>query len=88
MVSNFISREISDFAFSSEWLGGTMLFIAGSRQCGKTSLARKFLDEKKCSSLYFNWDVEKIRRTYRNDPDFIIKEASRLEIKKPYVVLD
>ncbi|MCD6272669.1 MAG: ATP-binding protein [Deltaproteobacteria bacterium] len=88
MVSKFISREVSDFAFSGEWLGGAMLFIAGARQCGKTSLTRKFLDEKKCSSLYFNLDVEKIRRRYRNDPDFIIKEASRLEIKKPYVVLD
>lgn len=88
MISRFIKREVSDFAFSDEWLGGSMLFIAGPRQCGKTSLACKFLDEKKCSPLYFNWDVEKIRRKYRDDPDFIIKAASRLEIKKPYVVLD
>jgi len=65
-----------------------MLFIAGPRQCGKTSLARKFLEQKKCSRLYFNWDVERVRRWYRNDPDFIIKEASRHEMKKPYLVID
>ena len=88
MKSVFIEREISDFAFSDEWLGGTMLFIAGPRQCGKTSLARKFLEEKGCSSLYYNWDLEKVRRWYREDPDFFVKDASRLPMKKPYVVLD
>ncbi len=88
MVSKFIEREIADFAFSDEWLGGTMLFIAGPRQCGKTSLARKFLDENGCSSLYYNWDIEKVRKTYRNDPDFFLRESSRLQKKKPYVALD
>jgi len=65
-----------------------MLFIAGPRQCGKTSLARKFLEEKGCSPLYYNWDIEKVRTRYRQDPDFFVKEASRLRIEKPYVVLD
>ena len=88
MISVFIEREIANFAFSDEWLGGTMLFIAGPRQCGKTSLARKFLEEKGCSPLYYNWDIEKIRRRYREDPDFFVKEAARLRMKKPYVVLD
>jgi len=88
MASIFTDRELADFVFSEEWLQGTMLFIAGPRQCGKTSLARWFLEQKGCSPLYFNWDIEKIRREYRNDPDFIVKEASRLSIKKPYVVLD
>ena len=88
MVTKFKIREISDFAFSEEWLGDSMLFVAGPRQCGKTSLAREFLKEKDCPALYYNWDVEKIRRRYRADPDFIIKDVSRLEIEKPYVVLD
>ncbi len=88
MIAKFIDREVSDFAFSDEWLGGTMLFIAGPRQCGKTSLARKFLEEKGCSSLYYNWDIEKVRRRYRKDPDCIIKDASRMQMEKPYVVLD
>jgi predicted AAA+ superfamily ATPase len=30
----------------------TMLFIAGPRQCGKTSLARKFLEEKR---YFLDW---------------------------------
>ncbi|MDY6855571.1 MAG: AAA family ATPase, partial [Thermodesulfobacteriota bacterium] len=33
-------------------------------------------------------DAERLRRTYRNDPDFIIKKASQLEIKKPHVFTD
>jgi hypothetical protein len=27
MIAEFIEREISDFAFSDKWLGGTMLCI-------------------------------------------------------------
>lgn len=88
MSTNFYNRDLADFAFSEKWLQGSMLFIAGPRQSGKTSLARWFLDKKDCSPLYFNWDIEKIRRRYRKDPDFIVKEASRLSIKKPFVVLD
>ncbi|MBW2368016.1 MAG: ATP-binding protein [Deltaproteobacteria bacterium] len=87
MISKFINREVAEFAFSDAWLGESMLFIAGPRQCGKTSLARHFLHSKQCSSLYFNWDIEKIRRRYRQDPDFIAKEASRLP-PRPYVVID
>lgn len=64
-----------------------MLFIAGPRQSGKTSLARDYLKKKRCDSLYFNWDIEKIRRRYRNDSDFIAKEASRFSTN-PTVVID
>ncbi len=87
-MSVFRERKIADFAFSDEWLGNTMLFIAGPRQCGKTSLARKFLKEKGCSPLHYNWDIEKVRTRYRKAPDFFVKEASRLRIEKPYLVLD
>ena len=87
-MSVFKEREIADFVFSDEWLGNTMLFIAGPRQCGKTSLVRKFLEEKGCSSLYYNWDIEKVRTRYRKDPNFFVKEASLLRIEKPYLVLD
>ncbi|MEA3429326.1 MAG: hypothetical protein U9Q84_09010 [Thermodesulfobacteriota bacterium] len=50
-----------------------MLFIADPRQCGKTLLARKFLEEKGCSPLYCNWDIEKVRTRYREDTDFLSK---------------
>lgn len=88
MVSVFVEREIADFAFSDKWLGGTMLFIAGPRQSGKTSLARRHLKQEGCSALYYNWDIEKVRRRYREDPDFVAKDASRLRMEKPCAVLD
>ena len=65
-----------------------MLFIVGPRQCGKILLARKFLKEKGCLPLYYNWDIEKVRTRYRKDSGFFVKEASLLRIEKPYVVLD
>jgi predicted AAA+ superfamily ATPase len=88
MVANFIKREISEFTFSDEWLKGNMLFIAGPRQSGKTTLARRVLEEMGFEKLYYNWDIEKIRRRYRQDPDFIAKEASTLGVTRPYAVLD
>ena len=88
MKSIFVERHISDFAFSEQWLGGAMLFVAGPRQCGKTFLARRFLTDKGCQALYYNSDLEKIRRQYRKDPDFLAKEASRLPMERPWAVLD
>jgi uncharacterized protein len=88
MESNFIQRYISDFVFSEQWLGGTMLFVAGPRQCGKTFLVRRFLADRGCQTLYYNWDLEKVRRRYRSDPDFLAKEASRLQMERPWAVLD
>ncbi len=88
METKFIPREIEDFAFSGDWLGEGMLFIAGPRQCGKTYLARKFLDRQGCGHLYFNWDAEGVRRRYRRNPDFFAEEASRIPQEKPWLVLD
>ncbi len=57
MISKFINREVSDFAFSDEWLGGSMLFIAGPRQCGKTTLSRMLVSDYQ----YINYDLAEHR---------------------------
>ncbi len=50
-----------------------MVLLVGPRQCGKTTLARAFLDETK--GAYYNWDVDKHRVALRAgdlDPDALI----------------
>ena len=45
-------------------------FVAGPRQCGKTTLARAILARHGSESLLFNWDVPETRRRYRRDTLF------------------
>src|SRR3989304_3135156 len=50
--------------------GPKMRFVAGPRQCGKTTLARTVLERHHSSELLFNWDVPSVRRRYREDTLF------------------
>ncbi len=63
-----------------------MLFIAGPRQCGKTTLANMIASDFD-SSLYFNWDIVTDRRKLRANPYFY-ESLDRLSSKAPVVVFD
>ncbi len=63
-----------------------MLFIAGPRQCGKTTLA-KMIAEGFESSLYFNWDIITDRKKLRENPYFY-EVLDRKSSKKPLVLFD
>jgi len=69
--TTIISRRIA--ALVEEDLEKKMVFVAGPRQCGKTTLARGILARK--GGAYYNWDVEAHRRVLRRSE---IDEASRL----------
>lgn len=72
-----------------------MTFIAGPRQVGKTTLARQFLQLKKCGNRYFNWDIESHRKAILKSPErFWTEDAPAVpalvarDREKPCVVLD
>jgi hypothetical protein len=88
MLSNFKNREIFNFIFSPDWLGNEMLFIAGPRQCGKTSLAKYVLDKKGTPSFYYNWDIIKVRKRYYAYSDFLSRDISKHPGSIPWVVFD
>ena len=50
--------------------GSKMRFVAGPRQCGKTTLAGAILERHRSSKLLFNWDMPSVRRRYREDSLF------------------
>ncbi|MBN2381824.1 AAA family ATPase [bacterium] len=52
-----------------------MVLLAGPRQCGKTTLAKQILNEKKGSC--YSWDIDRERRIIR---DHKMDEASPLWI--------
>lgn len=67
-----IRRHLSGIAFS-ERFGRQMRFVAGPRQCGKTTIARRKLLEAG-SNLYYNWDQREVRARFRTEGDFLGKD--------------
>lgn len=69
-----IDRHLARVAFDPEW-GRQMRFIAGPRQAGKTTLARRQLAENQCESLYYLWDDRAVRLRARADARFFIADV-------------
>ena len=55
---------------------------------GKTLLARNWLKQKGCPSLYFNWDEPSTRRAYLSNSRFFESPARSLSIRDPWLVFD
>jgi len=79
---NFIERYLGNWSLENEILAPKMIFIAGPRQAGKTTLVEKFLASKECSELFFNWDTPDVRNRYREDPTFFESSARSTRKKK------
>jgi len=74
-----INRHLEDIAFA-ESFGRQMRFVAGPRQVGKTTLAKKLLKAKDNNALYFNWDLREVRDAYKRDAYFF--ETTLYDTKK------
>ena len=85
---NYIPRSLETYAFDENLTGRHMIFLAGPGQVGKTMLARNRLEEKGCSSLYFNWDDFQTRKAYLANSRFFESPARSLGIRDPWIVFD
>lgn len=66
-----------------------MAFVAGPRRVGKTTFARRLLQETGTEQLYFNWDIESHRRLLIRHPgDFWQRVGVPGGGGKPRMVLD
>jgi len=83
-----ISRILSEIACSKEW-GRQMRFIAGPRQCGKTTLAKMYLARKGDSDFYYNWDRREMRLRYSQSSRFLEEDLIKARSKaKRWVCFD
>ena len=78
---NYLARSLETYAFDENLTGRHMVFLAGPRQVGKTRLARNWLEEKGCSSLYFNWDDLQTRKAYLAKSRFFESPARSLRME-------
>ena len=76
-----IERAFFPIIFS-ETFGRQMRFIAGPRQCGKTTLAQEQLKKRKCEVFYYNWDQPLVRNRYRKNSTFLREDLEKYGLKQ------
>lgn len=64
-----------------------MRFITGPRQAGKTTLARRKLDEENSEKLYYLWDLRSVRQRYKDNELFFTADMMD-PAKKLWVCFD
>jgi hypothetical protein len=65
-----------------------MAFVAGPRQCGKTTLARMLQEDRGSLDLYRNWDDLSFRRELAANPYGFLDAYRPLQSRRPLAVLD
>jgi predicted AAA+ superfamily ATPase len=60
----YIEKWIAEFCFPV----GKMAFVSGPRQCGKTTMAKHLLAQRRDNGAYYNWDETIFRRLWAKDP--------------------
>jgi predicted AAA+ superfamily ATPase len=81
MKPRSLAEPIEDLAFS----GHKIAFLSGPRQCGKTTLAKMLLRQRKIG-IYRNWDQAEFRRAWAMNPSAIVPRAEGENV--PLLVLD
>jgi predicted AAA+ superfamily ATPase len=87
-TKNYIHRDVEFYGFDDTLIGRHMVFLAGPRQVGKTSLAKNRLANTGCKSLYFNWDDIQTRQAYQADSRFFESPARLTGVEDPWIVFD
>nr|VFJ48826.1 MAG: hypothetical protein BECKFW1821B_GA0114236_100451 [Candidatus Kentron sp. FW]VFJ57056.1 MAG: hypothetical protein BECKFW1821A_GA0114235_10674 [Candidatus Kentron sp. FW] len=81
-----ISRSLYADAWKELADDKAMIFMAGPRQAGKTTLAR-VLAEGHVNRIYYNWDIITDRNKIIRDP-YCFESVTRLDTSAPMVVFD
>jgi len=85
-----LHRSLAPIAFSKEF-GRQMRLIVGPRQAGKTVFAREFLKSEKCENFYYNWDTDRVKSRYKEDPYFYwgdSENSARDKKTHPWICFD
>jgi predicted AAA+ superfamily ATPase len=81
MKERALAQPVKEFAFARHKIA----FVSGPRQCGKTTLSRMLIRERK-TGVYHNWDDLEFRRAWATRPSSIVPRVEGGDV--PLVVLD
>lgn len=80
-----LKRSLEEWSLKDDLLAPKMIFIAGPRQLGKTTLVEDFLTRKKCLNFLYNFDNHKVKSAFRKNPLFFESEARLSKTKSSTV---
>ena len=80
MEPRYLASALDEFCFEPHKIA----LVSGPRQCGKTTLARLFLEERG-AGVYHNWDDVELRRQWVKKPAALWPAPSD---STPLMVLD
>ena len=80
MKRRYLIPEVAALA----WAHNKMAFVSGPRQCGKTTMAKIMLGQRKVGA-YHNWDDIEFRRIWTKQPRATLGEKTT---KRPLVIYD
>jgi len=85
MKSRYLGNTLKNLCFAHR----KMAFVSGPRQCGKTTLGKMLLKDRRFGS-YYNWDETEFRRLWTKSPKHILSPHNIDYSNKaiPLVVLD
>lgn len=85
-MTKFIKRQLYIDFWEELSKEKRMIFLAGPRQAGKTTLAREIAKKYK-NNLYFNWDIISDKQKIVKNPTFF-EEMNRSDNSAPLVIFD
>lgn len=81
-----VKRKSYEKLWKEQSLEKEMVFLAGPRQAGKTTLTKEIAKKFK-NNLYFNWDIISNKKRLIENPVFF-EEVNRLDQSMPLIILD
>lgn len=85
MIERYLTTTISETCFDSH----KMAFLSGPRQCGKTTISKMLLDQRK-EGAYYSWDNLEVKRIWAKDPFQLLNSdwGTSSNSKTPLIILD
>lgn len=84
-----MERALEHLLIKAHFSTGRMAFVVGPRQVGKTTMAKRLLEQRQSADLYRNWDDLEWRRELSRRPyGFVDAFRPAARTGKPLVVLD
>ncbi len=78
-----VYQVVGTWAFKEKFIGKRMVFLAGPRQIGKTTLSLLKLKELNQERNYYNWDILSVKQSFVRNPYFFLENIPEPPLEPP-----